>query len=188
MIFDLPKTLEVGGTSWDIRTDYRDILTIIAAFDDADLQASEKVYVCLQILFIDFESMPDTLYKDAFEAAMWFINCDKQDDKHSSVKKVMDWEQDASLLFPAVNRVAGMEVRSVEYMHWWTFMGYFMEIGEGVYSTVLSLRSKKNKGKKLEKWEEKWWRENLSICKLKTRYSEQEKAEQDALKALLGGK
>lgn len=186
MLFDLPKSLEVGGTSWDIRTDYRDILTILQAIDDQDLESREKIYVCMDIMYPNFEDMPQSLYEEAYKAAMNFISHGNDDDKKTS-KKNMDWEQDAPLLFPAVNHVAGFEVRSVEYMHWWTFLGYFMEISDGVYSTVLSLRSKKNKGKKLEKWEQKWWQENLSICKLKKRYSEKEKAEQDALKALLGG-
>ena len=61
-----------------------------------------------------------------------------------------------------------------------------MEIGEGVFSTVLSLRSKKNSGKKLEKWEREWWAKNQAMCKIKKRYTVEEKAEQDALKALLG--
>lgn len=187
MLFDLPKALDIGGKSWEIRTDYRDILTIIQAIDDPDLSNNEKIFVCLTIMYVDFDDMPETLYEEAFKAAIRFIDRNNDDDNKLHGKKNMDWEQDAQLLFPAVNHVAGFEVRSVEYMHWWTFIGYFMEISDGVYSTVLSLRSKKNKGKKLEKWEQQWWKENLSICKLNTRYSEEEKSEQAALKALLGG-
>lgn len=187
MMFDLPKSLDVGGKSWDIRTDYRDILTVIQAIDDPDLKNNEKIYVCLSIIYIDFDEMPSELYEEAFIAAMSFIDRNDKDESKPHGKKNMDWEQDAQLIFPAVNRIAGFEVRAAEYIHWWTFLGYFMEISEGIYSTVLSLRSKKNKGKKLEKWEQEWWKENITICKIKTRYSEAEKAEQDALKALLGG-
>lgn len=186
MFFDLPTTLEVGGKSWDIRTDYRDVLTVITAFDDVELKANEKAYVCLQAIYKDFDEMPERLYQEAFDAAIKFIERDEGDKGKNNRKKVVDWEQDANLLFPAVNRVAGVEVRTVEYMHWWTFMGYFMEIGEGVYSTVLSLRSKKNSGKKLEKWEQEWWTKNIGICKIRNRYTEQEKAKQDAINALLG--
>lgn len=184
MLFDLPQALSVGGEDWKIRTDFRDILTIISAFDDPDLESKEKVYVCLLALYEDFDSMPTELYNDAFKAAMEFID-HGNNENHSP--KTMDWEQDAPLLFPAVNRVAGYEVRSVEYMHWWTFLGLFMEIQEGVFSTVLSLRSKKARKKKFEKWEEEWWKQNISICKLKERYSEAELAEQARLLSILGG-
>ena len=185
MYFDLPKALEVNGVEYAIRTDYRVILTILAAFEDPELQNEEKVYVCLYNLYEDFGELPQDSYKDAFEAAMGFIDHSTGGGRGA---KTMDWEQDANLLFPAINKVAGYEVRSVEYLHWWTFLGFFMEIGEGVFSTVLSLRSKKNSGKKLEKWEREWWAKNQAICKIKIRYTEEEKAEQDALKALLGPK
>ena len=65
--------------------------------------------------------------------------------------RTMDWTQDANLIFPAVNKAAGFEVRGVDYMHWWTFMGYFMEIRDTTYATILGLRGKKARGKKLEK-------------------------------------
>lgn len=183
MYFDLPKSLEVGGEDWAIRTDYRVILSILLAFDDPELGDEEKVYVCLYNLYEDFDKMPPDVYKDAFEAAIKFIDHGAGSSK--GVKN-MDWEQDANILFPAINKVAGYEIRSVEYLHWWTFIGFFMEIGEGVFSTVLSIRSKKSSGKKLEKWEREWWAKNQDICKIRKKYTDEERVEQDALKALLG--
>ena len=98
----------------------------------------------------------------------------------------MDWEQDEAIMFPAINKVAGFETRSAEYIHWWTFMGYYMEISEGVFSNVLNLRMKKAKGKKLEKWEREFWNSNRDICTLKTKLSSEEQAEKDRINALLG--
>ena len=98
----------------------------------------------------------------------------------------MDWEQDESLVFPAVNKVAGQEVRNTEYMHWWTFMGYFMEIDDGTFSTVVGIRQKKVKGKKLEKWEQEFYRNNRKLCDLRKRYTEEEQAEIDYWNKLLG--
>ncbi|MBR6889503.1 MAG: hypothetical protein IKN05_00780, partial [Clostridia bacterium] len=89
-------------------------------------------------------------------------------------------------IFPAVNRAAGYEVRSVEYMHWWTFLGLFMEIRDSVYSTVLSLRGKRARGKKLEKNEQEFWNNNLAICRLKPRLNKAERIERDRLEAALG--
>lgn len=185
MLYDLPKTVEVHGREWAIRSDFRDILNIIAAFDDPNLEAQEKAYVCLKVFYENFEDIPEADYNSAFQAAMDFIDYGKDENKPG--RKTMDWEQDAPLLFPAVNHVAGYEVRSVEYLHWWSFMGMFMEIQDGVYATVLSLRNKKANHKKLEKWENEWWQKNLGICKIKPRYSDAEKAEQERIKAMLGG-
>lgn len=126
-------------------------------------------------------------YDAAFEAASTFIDCGREwKDSPRKSPRVMDWEQDGSLLFPAISKVAGREVRTVDYMHWWTFMGCYMEISDGVFSTILSLRQKRAKGKKLEKWEREFWEANKDICVLKKKISREEQEERDRLKALLG--
>lgn len=179
MIGNLPRSLEVNGQEYDIRTDYRDILKIMTAFSDPELKDNEKVYVCMVILYKDFEAIPRDDLEAAFAAAIWFIDCGAEPGKKKKLSpRTMDWEQDEGLIFPAINKVAGREVRSMKYVHWWTFMGWFMEIGEGVYSNVLALRQKRSRHKKLEKWEEEYWSANKDICELKTKYSEAEKAAQ----------
>ena len=184
MIGELPKSLTVNGIDYSIRTDFRDVLKIICAFNDPELEPEEKVYICLFILYVDFDSLSQPDYEQAFNAALNFIDYGMKDDKKSP--RVMDWEQDENLMFPAVNKVAGFETRSAEYIHWWTFMGYYMEISEGVFSTILSIRMKKSKHKKLEKWEQDYWNSNKSICVLKPKLTAEEQAAKDRLNAMLG--
>ncbi len=185
--YELPESLTVEGREYEIRTDYRDVLNILIAFRDPDMEEREKIYVCLFVLFVDFEELSAEDYDAAFEAASTFIDCGREwKDSPRKSPRVMDWEQDGSLLFPAINKVAGREVRTVDYMHWWTFMGCYMEISDGVFSTILSLRQKRAKGKKLEKWEREFWEANKDICVLKKKISREEQEERDRLKALLG--
>lgn len=185
MIGELPKSLCVAGESYTIRTDYRDILTIISAYNDPDLEAGEKMFVCLYVLYRDFEKIPEADYEEAYKQAVWFIDCGEDPKEGQRHPRCMDWEQDEKLLFPAINSVAGREVRAAKYIHWWTFMGYFMEIHEGVFSQVLSLRQKRAKHKKLEKWEQEFWSANKDICVLRQRLSKEEKEERDRINALL---
>lgn len=185
MVFDLPEQLEVAGQTYDIRSDYRDILRILIAFEDPELNESEKLYVCLYILYPDFETMPPEDYEAAYSAAVQFIDNGIAGDEKKG-PRVMDWEQDAAILFPAINKVAGYETRAVEYLHWWTFIGFFMGIRDGTFSTVLGIRQKKAKGKKLENWEREFWQGNQKLCKLKTKLTAEEQAEKDRLHALLG--
>lgn len=185
MIGQLPSSLTVAGIDYRIRTDFRDILKVVVAFSDPELENAEKVYVCLYIIYEEFESIPQSDYEEAYKAAIKFIDCGVEAGSDKS-PRTMDWEQDERIMFPAINRVAGFEVRSAEYLHWWTFMGYFMEIHEGVFSQVLSLRHKKAKGKKLEKWEQEFWRSNKDICVLRTKLTPEEQAAKDRLNALLG--
>ena len=185
MIGALPKSLTVAGTDYPIRSDYRDVLTIISAFNDPDLDDQDKVYCCLYILYPDFDDIPQDCYEEAFKQAVGFLDCGRKGSDRPS-KRIMDWEQDESLLFPAVNKIAGYEVRAVEYLHWWTFMGYFMEITDGVYSYVLNLRSKKAHNKKLDKSEQDFWSANKEICKLHAKLTTEEQAAKDRLNKLIG--
>lgn len=186
MIGRLPVTLVVAEKEWNIRTDYRDILTIMEAYNDPELSSSEKAWVMLSILYVDWNQMPRGAYEDAVKQAIWFLDCGQDRSGQKQQRKLMDWEQDEMILFPAINKAAGFEVRSVEYLHWWSFMGYFMEIDEGTFSTVLGIRQKIAKGKKLEKWEQEFYRKNKEMCDLKTRYSTEEQEEIEYWNKLLG--
>lgn len=186
MIGRLPMSLEVAGEERRIRTDFRDVLTIMQAFSDPELSECEKYDVMLTILYEDLDIIPLEATNEAIDRGLWFLDCGQQEEDSRPPAKVMDWEQDESLVFPAVNKVAGREVRTAEYMHWWTFMGYFMEIDEGTFSTVLGIRQKKAKGKKLEKWEQEFYRNNRSLCDLKKRYTKEEQEEIDRWNELLG--
>lgn len=186
MIGQLPERLCVNGVERDICTDFRDILKILCAFSDPELEDSEKVYICLFNIYPDFAEIPKEDYEEAFKMALSFIDHGGNDDPDRPSPHVMDWEQDERIMFPAINKVAGYETRSCEYLHWWTFLGYYMEISEGVFSSVLSIRLKKAKGRKLEKWEREFWTSNKSLCVLKTKLSAEEQEEKDRLNALLG--
>ena len=187
MIGDLPQSVSVNGTEYAIRSDFRDILHILEAFNDPDLDDGEKVYICLCIFYEDFDALTQDDYEAAFKAALSFIDLGAEESEAKPQRRIMDWEQDEGLLFPAVNKVAGFETRTAEYVHWWTFMGYFMEIADGAFSYVMGLRLKKAKGKKLEKHEREYWDANKGICVLRSKLSEEEKAEKERLEALLNG-
>lgn len=168
MLGMLPQTLNINGRAYKIRSDYRDILQIIAAFGDKELSDEEKAYVCLKRLFVAMESIPKSDYQDAYEAAVTFIECHISDRKPSP--KVVNWEKDEQLIFPAINKVAGMEVRAVSYMHWWTFLGYFQSIDrEDIWGFILTIRQKRAKGKKLEKYEKDFLNANRDICEVEFR-------------------
>ena len=185
MIYDLPRALTFGGRDWAINTDFRDVLVILLAFEDPDLDEQQKAYVCLHNLYVDDWEIPREQVQAAFEAALGFIDHGSRDDRPGP--RTMDWEQDAALIFPAVNRVAGCEVRALPYCHWWTFCGWFMEIKDSTAATVFGLRSKKARGKKLEKWEKEYWQQNLNTCRLRPKKTTAEQEEEDYFKKLLGG-
>lgn len=181
MIGSLPGSLEINGKEYVIRTDFRVVLLIFQAMNDPELSEQEKATVILQSLYK--EELPEDL-QEALNKAVWFMDGGRT--FKGSEKRVMDWEQDEQMIFSAVNKVAGYETRAKEYIHWWTFLGFFNEIGEGLFSTVVNIRNKRNKGKKLDKTEEEFYKRNREVVNLKKRLSKEEQRELCEVNRLLG--
>lgn len=186
--WELPTSLEISGVVYDIRTDYRAIIDILTYMSDPEYENDEKWLICLDILYIDFDNMPSKDWKEACIKAKEFIDMGIEDDGKPK-PALMDWEQDAAMIIPAVNRVIGQEVRALKYMHWWTFLAAYLEIGECSFSNIISLRSKRAKNKKLDKWEKDFIRENSNLVNIKKKMTveerEQAEREREALKDLL---
>ncbi len=184
MIGQLPKELNVNGKKLAIRSDFRVVLLIFQAYGDPDLSDDEKATVMMECLYENPEDIKSDNYQTAAEQAIWFLDgggTSGKDVSQANTKKIIDWEQDEQLIFSAVNKVAGYETRSTEYLHWWTFLGFFNEIGEGLFSTVINIRSKKNKGKKLEKHEQEFYKENKSLIDLNRKLSTEEQEERERI-------
>lgn len=181
--YSLPTSLRVCGTDYAIRSDFRAVIDILIACADPDLTPWEQQEVMIEILYVD--EIPARDYAEACRAAVEFIDCGAADDSKKRSYRVLDWEQDAGIIIPAVNKVASREVRALEYLHWWTFLGFFMEIEGGLFSQVLAIRQKKAKHKKLEKWEQEFLRENEKIVTIKKRMSEEQVKEIESIEKWL---
>lgn len=160
--YSLPTSICVCGEEYPIRTDFRAVLDVLVAMNDKELDGWAKSIVLLQIMFPDWQSIPDNHLEECIEKVCDFIDCGQQDDGKPH-PKMIDWEQDAPIIVPAVNSVAHTEVRSCEYLHWWTFWGYFISIGESLLSSVLNIRQKISKHEKLEKNEKEFYQENREL-------------------------
>ena len=180
--WEFPTSLNIGGVDYEIRTDYRAVLDLLTALNDEELtdadqqiEAYMKSRVILEIMFPKCDDIPAEHIQEALDKVAEFIDMGITED--SKKPKTMDWEQDAPILIPAINKVLNTEIRAQKYIHWWTFLGAYMEIGESLFSNILHIRQKKAKGKKLEKWEQEFYKENKSLIdfKQKNQRSEEEK-------------
>lgn len=180
--WQLPVCAEFGGKTYDIHSDFRDILEIFGYFSDPDLPDYLKWQIGLA-LFYEQQVLPQHQLQ-AMEYLSWFLSGGKPQ-QQSPGPQLIDWEQDADLIAADVNKAAGLEIRSVPFLHWWTFLSWFHAIGEGQLSAVVAIRSKLARGKKLESWEKEFYRENKSRVELKKRCSRQELQQKQALERIL---
>ena len=172
--WDFPTSLKIGGKDYEIRTDFRAVLDLLTALNDEDLhdedakiEAYIKSRIVLEIMFPQCDDIPEEHIQEAIDKVVDFIDMGISD--NGKQIKTMDWEQDAPILIPAINKVLNKEIRAEKYIHWWTFLGAYMEIGESLFSTVVSIRLKKAKGKKLEKHEQEFYKENKSLIDFETK-------------------
>lgn len=171
----LPTSVEVDGTEYEIRSDYRAVLDVCIALNDIELEEQERVFVLLDIFYPGFSEMPHEHYEGALKKCFWFINCGEEQTAQKTLK-LMDWKQDFQYITAPINRVTGKEIRSVEYMHWWTFISAYREIGDCMFAQIVRIRDKLARGKALDKSDKEFYRQNRTIVDLKNQYSAEDEA------------
>lgn len=179
----LPTSVEIGGCKYEIRTDYRDILTIFRILNDGDLGNRDKFIGLMTVFYIEPETIPEDQCKSAVERCYWFIDGGDASPGRKA-PKIVDWEQDFPYIAAPINRVLGQEIRSIPYMHWWTFLSAYYEIGDCLFAQIVRIRSLKSKGK-LDKNDRQWYHENRELVDFKTRYTSEEG---DFLRQMMGKK
>ena len=164
------------------------VLDCFSALNDVELTKEERIVCALMIFYEDFNSIDDILNCDdvvvAVKEMYKFFNCG--DDNGVGCRhrhNLIDWKKDQQLVASAINNVANTEIRSLEYLHWWTFMGYYLAIGESPLATIVGIRSKIVEGKKLEKHEKQFKHDNPQYFIWDSKSVEDKEAE-EAIKAI----
>ena len=172
--YELPTSVEVNGTRYDIRSDFRAILDIIEALNDIDLRPQEKSLVVLEIFYEDPDLIPAYDWEDAIRACFRFIDGGVERTKGNS-PELVDWEKDFPLIVAPINHIAGQDIRGAEYVHWWTFLAWYGEISNDcTFAQVLLIRDKLARNKTLDKAEREWYERNRDLVDRTNRYSADE--------------
>lgn len=178
MNYELPESLEVCGVVYPILSDYRAVLDIFAALSDPELPPEEKARDALLILYPAFEAEPSTEamppehYQEALRRCFWFINGGEDEPKNADRRKLVDWQQDFPRIAAPISHIIGQEVRAVKYLHWWSFLSAYMEIGgDSLFAQIVRIRDLKSRGKKLDKFDREWYQRNRHLVDFETKYT-----------------
>ncbi len=167
-MYRLPTKVTVNGLEFNIRErgDFRMVLDCFNALQDEELSEDYRVLASILIFYNEFNGLVslrqyEDCLTDLVKEMYKFMNGGEENSPGAERDvALVDWEQDAQLVCAAINNVSKQEIRSVEYLHWWTFLGYYMSVGKSVLSTVVSIRDKIAHHKKLEDWEKEFKRNN----------------------------
>ena len=183
-MYELPTTVETNCGVLHIRDrgDYRMVLDCFGLLDDVELEENERILAGLMVLYEEFDELETVATYGDIEGAInkmyLFFNCNDTQVGANAHGKVVDWQQDSTIICSAIHNVANTEVRALEYLHWFTFMGYYMAIGECNFATVVGIRDKLLQGKKLEKFEQDFKRDNPQYFVWNSKSTEQKEADE----------
>lgn len=187
MRWSLPIEVETNGKRYAItqRCDFRMVLDCINALNDENLDVEDRV-VCALIIFYEDLCSVDAVYDldptefEELTKEMYKIIGYTDDDPAPQTQKpkLMDWEHDYKIIAPSISHILGYDVRDPQkYTHWHSWLGGYMEIQEGIFQTVVSIRSKKFKGTNLEKHEKEFYRNNRNLVDLPLKITDEEQEE-----------
>ncbi len=155
LLSKFPTKIKIGNEIYPVNSDFRNCLKIIMAYEDERLTLEEKYYILLKRLY---GGIPNNT-EEAIRKGVLFLNCGKEEnsDVSNNVKRVYSFNKDGEYIYSAINQTHNTDLESIEYLHWWKFVFFFMDVDKDcTLSYLISLRDKKNKGK-LDKEERKTW-------------------------------
>lgn len=107
---------------------------------------------CEQIFDLYFggftEDAPRT--KEALDAVLNFYRCEKRENKAAKAaakrskqpKRIYDFESDDSYIYAAFMTQYGIDLNSIEYLHWWKFQALFSSLNSTQkISEIMSYRA-----------------------------------------------
>lgn len=165
--YSLPTAIEIDGKSYPVTQNghFEMVLDCFKDLNDEEIPQKLRVVDCCKIFYEDINDDSDImLFGDHFDEAVKkmysFFNCNQVElpQKNTSTSiKLVDWETDAQLICAAILEKAGKDIRSLPYLHWFTFMGYYMSIDpNSAWGNIISIRYKRARGKTLEKYEREY--------------------------------
>jgi hypothetical protein len=146
LIDQLPTSVEIDGQEYEVNSDFRDCLRVIMAFEDPELAQVEKQIILLSNLYL---IQPDDPEK-ALSVGLKFLDGGKEKEEAEELAfspRVFSFSKDANLIFAAFQQTHGIDLSTVEYMHWWKFMALFLDLGDTTFCNLVGLRKRIKTGK-----------------------------------------
>ena len=179
-LWQLPKEAVLCGETFPHKTDYRQILKLIAVLADEGRPVQLRWLTALAYFYE--RPIPQSLEEAAMAYLSDFLS---YGETGTPGPKLLDWQVDAPEIIADINAVAGREVRSEPYLHWWSFLSFFHGIREGRLSMLVTIRDKLRRGKKLESHEQEFYIRNKEKVRLRPPESPEDTAHRKNLEALL---
>ena len=186
-----PASIEVGGYAYPVQTDFRvwlDVLGLLRQIDhDAQTEdeKAENARVYLQIEQLVFgghldEEAPEDVLRGVTEFLAGYPSAPVQSSAKAGAR-TFSYDYDLNEILMAIRDQHGVDLswRNKDGCHWWEFLLYFHTLaGDHVILNLMDVRGYDGKDKEMLKRKRQY--------ALPEELTKEDKAEQDALRALFG--
>lgn len=143
----LPETVEVDGSVFNIRTDFRIGIQVSLAIQDTELDELEKIEKVITLYYVD--SFPSDLEKAINAVIDFHIRKELTQSEWSpkSLKKVvddtLDFDYDSDNVCADFQREYGLDLTDPTlYIHWWRFLALLNGLSDtSLIKTIASYRA-----------------------------------------------
>ena len=140
----LPTSIEVGGTLWPIRHDFRDGIRFETMVFDVSIPETTKVVLALDIWF---EDMPHGVDMAALiDAMLDFYRCGKPPaDGESDSEQVFSYEHDWDAIYAGFLTTFHLDLLDPDTkLHWWKFRSMLIALpAESALMRIIGYRTAK---------------------------------------------
>lgn len=144
----LPETITADGKEYGIVTDFREWFRFAEMLTDKELTDDEKIECCG--MWLDPE--PAYVTPEMLDAIIAFYHAkallpDRQQDEDEPPEDKLprppafDWKIDARFLLGDFRRYYGIDLQTMDYLHWWEFQALFSALpDESLCSKRIEIR------------------------------------------------
>lgn len=134
IIQGLPESVRIDGVEYPVNWDFRAGMQ----FEDvmnSDMPEDDKLF---RLLRLYYPKIPANLY-GAVDQMLWFYRCGEkgqEDEKReryqrrNSKEPAYSFSKDSAYIYAAFKEQYGIDLTTIEKLHWWKFMALFESLGE----------------------------------------------------------
>lgn len=183
LVEQLPTTVQIDGEDVALDTDFRSALRAILAYEDEDLTRGEKIGLLIENLYPE----PPSNLEAAARQGIWYLNGGEMPRDEAPGPRLYSMAHDARYIYAAFRQTHGIDLQAIDYLHWWSFLALFMDLGSNTAFCGLVGFRKRLKAGKLSKDERRSYLEMKEVVDLPERDTRtpDEKAREDEFMRLV---
>lgn len=153
LLIDLPPTtVMIGGTEYEINSDFRASILFELMLQDNDVPRRVQAVKGIEIYFPEYPR--GEALDEIWEAIRWFYTCGRSDKELARLAEehnesdggganiAYSFEYDDEYIYAAFRQQYGLNLSTVEYLHWWEFRAMFKSLtGDCQFSKIVSYRT-----------------------------------------------